>query len=262
MHSSKRRRVPRAALAIPLFYLTLPHQQIAARPVLAQEEAPTQSGAARLDALLDAQREGGLDALFLQLDRLRPAAVSAADKAASLAEVPFVTEQGGGRKKCDRGMARLLRVAGPALGLHARAGVTELALFDHPDPIALSEAGVIIAVSTTLLSTADSDAALAGVIAHEIAHEYVAMEQWAARRANDFETLRKVELFCDGVAAATLLKLGLDPAEYARALESFANFSPAAAEMNSGRHQTPSPAERLAHIGLVSGHLRNARGGI
>ena len=67
--------------------------------------------------------------------------------------------------------------------------------------------------------------------------------------------LRELELFCDAVAAASLIALGLDPARYAAILERAVNFSPESAMLNNGERQMPTIALRLRDIGEITAQL-------
>jgi hypothetical protein len=64
-----------------------------------------------------------------------------------------------------------------------------------------------------------SEAELRGIVAHELAHEYLWKERDRAREEKDESSLREIELFCDVVAATTLKSIGDDPSCYGRVLE-------------------------------------------
>ena len=49
---------------------------------------------------------------------------------------------------------------------------------------------------------------LQALVAHEIGHEYVWEEYEDARKRNDWRRVRELELFCDGVAVQTLVRIG------------------------------------------------------
>lgn len=107
----------------------------------------------------------------------------------------------------------------------------------------------MIAISTEVLKiVGPDDAALAGIIAHESAHEYVAMQFLSAVQAHDLEKLRELELFCDAVAVVVLLDLGLDPSRYAQVVSRTANHSKAAAILNDGSNSHPAVGARLRVI--------------
>jgi hypothetical protein len=64
-----------------------------------------------------------------------------------------------------------------------------------------------------------SDEEMRGIVAHELAHEYVWDERVKAKAAKDGKLMRECELFCDAVAAFTLKEIGDDPASYGRIIE-------------------------------------------
>ncbi len=64
-----------------------------------------------------------------------------------------------------------------------------------------------------------SDEEIRGVVAHELAHEYVWDERVKAKAEKDGKLMRECELFCDAVAAFTLKEIGDEPASYGRILE-------------------------------------------
>jgi predicted Zn-dependent protease len=117
---------------------------------------------------------------------------------------------------------------------------------------------VVLVISTEVLKIVGSDdAALIGLVAHELAHEYVAMQMLSALRSGDLSRIRELELFCDAVATVVLFNLGLDPAHYARVLRRIATHSQAAAALNDGSNSHPAIAARLKVISDVSDLLRS-----
>jgi predicted Zn-dependent protease len=87
---------------------------------------------------------------------------------------------------------------------------------EHPKAFVVMGAALII---TTKLMLITSEAELRGIVAHELAHEYLGEERKLASESKDDDRLREIELFCDAVAALTLNSLGDDPACYERALK-------------------------------------------
>jgi hypothetical protein len=62
------------------------------------------------------------------------------------------------------------------------------------------------------------DEEIRGIVAHELAHEYVWDERSRAKEDKNGKLMRELELFCDVVAAFTLKEIGDDPASYGRIL--------------------------------------------
>lgn len=94
-------------------------------------------------------------------------------------------------------------------------------------------------------------------MAHELAHEYVAMDLLQATQSGNLGRIRELELFCDAVAAVVLLDLKLDPGAYARALRRIANHSKESAKLNNGENSHPAVHARLRLISDISALFRN-----
>jgi Zn-dependent protease with chaperone function len=195
-----------------------------------------------------------LAAINSSLASMRPEAVSESDKKKLLEELPLVTaaNRGSDRKRLEHLGARLQG----ALKLHDRAGIVEIIVFNDPRPIVYSKPGVVVVLSTEVLEIVeDDDAALVGVVAHELAHEYVAMPMLYALRARDNLKIRELELFCDAVAVVTLFSLQMDPNSYSKALERICRHSQAVTTLNDGSSSHPSLDARLKLIAEIQALL-------
>ncbi len=105
----------------------------------------------------------------------------------------------------------------PVLAYHQRAQMPIIVVFsDQPQAILVDSVALVI---TTRLMNIASAAEIRGIVAHELAHEYIRDEHKRARAAKNGKLLREGELFCDAVAAFTLKEIGDDPASYGRILE-------------------------------------------
>jgi hypothetical protein len=105
----------------------------------------------------------------------------------------------------------------PALDYHGRGQMPIYILWsDQPKAYLVARAVIII---TTRLMISASDEEIRGVVAHELAHEYVWDERALAQETKNGKLMRECELFCDAVAAFTLREIGDDPASYGRILE-------------------------------------------
>src|SRR5262245_16447009 len=181
------------------------------------------------------------------LASMRPEAVSESDKKTLLENLPLVTATNrvSDRKQLEHLVARLQGT----LKLHDRAGIVEIIVFNDRRPIIYNKPGVVIVLSSEVLKiVGDDDAALVGVVAHELAHEYVAMPMLHALRAGDNVKIRELELFCDAVAVVTILSLQMNPNPYSKALERICKHSQAAASLNDGSSTHPSVDARLKLI--------------
>jgi hypothetical protein len=188
------------------------------------------------------------------LASIRPEPFNESDRKKLLEDLPFVTAANRitERKQLEHLGARLQN----ALKLHGRAGIVELIVFNDPRPIVFNKPGVVVALSTEVLKiVGGDDAALVGVVAHELAHEYVAMPMLYALRAGDNERIRELELFCDAVAVVTLLSLQMNPTSYSEALDRICRHSQAAAYLNDGSGSHPSLGVRLKLIAGIKALL-------
>jgi Zn-dependent protease with chaperone function len=185
------------------------------------------------------------------LASMRPEAISESDKKKLLENLPLVTAANrvSDRKRLEHLVARLQ----VTLKLHDRAGIVEIIVFNDPRPIVFNKPGVVIVLSTEVLKiVGGDDAALAGVVAHELAHEYVAMPMLYALRATNDVKIQELELFCDAVAVVTLLSLHMNPNSYSKALAKICRHSQAAVSLNDGFSSHPSLDARLKLIAEIT----------
>jgi len=111
----------------------------------------------------------------------------------------------------------------------------------QPGPVLINEI-----IKTTKLMLITSEAELRGIVAHELAHEYLWEERERAFSEKDESLLREIELFCDAVAAITLKEIGDDPAHLARALERMTYIGITAGNVTRSETKThPSLGARL-----------------
>jgi Zn-dependent protease with chaperone function len=187
----------------------------------------------------------------LLLAAMRPAPVSGADKSLLMRDLPLVADSN--KVEGQHQLGRLYARLDPVLKLCGRYGVVDLIVFRNSQPIVYSKPGVVLVISTEVLKiVGNDDAALAGIVAHELAHEYVALQMLGAIRSRDLSKIRELELFCDAVAVVVLLDLGLDPTHYAKALQRIATHSQAATILNDGSNSHPEIEARLKVISDIS----------
>ena len=183
----------------------------------------------------------------LALAIMRPEPVSESDKVILTRVLPVLTDRN--RVVDARQLALLSARTEATLRFCQRYGVVDLILFRHSEPIVFSKPGVVLGIATELLKiVGDDDAALAGIVAHELAHEYIALQMLVAIRAGDLSKMRELELFCDAVAVIVLLDLGLDPVHYSRALNRIARHSRASTALNNGSSTHPAIEQRMQVI--------------
>ena len=104
----------------------------------------------------------------------------------------------------------------PVLAYHERSRMPIVVLRSEQHKAYLVERAVII-ITTRMMMIA-SDEEIRGVVAHELAHEYLWEESVKSLKDKNWELRRECELFCDAVAAFTLKEIGADPASYGRIL--------------------------------------------
>jgi len=185
------------------------------------------------------------------LDRLRPEPVNQFDKTLLIQNLPSLIVQH--RVNQNSQLRKLHQRLATTLKVYNRDGIVDLIIFRHSEPIVISNPGVVLAFSSEILRViGDDDAALIGVAAHELAHEYVALEFLQAIQGNNLSRMRELELFCDAIAVVVLIILRLDPSHYARALRHIATYTNTAAELNDGTKSHPAIEVRLVVISHIS----------
>ncbi len=105
----------------------------------------------------------------------------------------------------------------PVLAYHERGKLPVYVLCSEQPKAYFVVRAVVIITTGLLYKHTDED--IRGIVAHELAHEYVWDEGIKAKKEEDGKLMREIELFCDAVAAFTLKEIGGDPASYARVLE-------------------------------------------
>jgi Zn-dependent protease with chaperone function len=140
---------------------------------------------------------------------------------------------------------RLKAALQPVLAYHDRDGKLPIYVLrsEQPKAFVACRAALII---TTKLMLITSEAEIRGIVAHELAHEYLWEERDRAFEEKDESLLREIELFCDAVAAITLKEIGDDPACYAEALKRMTYIGITAGNVTRSQTKThPSLDERV-----------------
>lgn len=213
-------------------------------PVLSSEEA-----AAVADVVTQFKNHSLSDCVAL-MDRLRPEAVSKEDKLA-LKAAGFPLVDSNTEITNSLVLKELYKRTQSVLEFHHRAGIVEFIAFRNSDPVLMSKPGAFIAISTRAIELTKNDDALSGVTAHELSHEYFAMQFLDAYNTHNLEKHRKIELLCDAFATVTLIKLKKDPQQYAVALSAIVHNSQSSERLNDGTHEMPTLEARLQVISQV-----------
>ena len=135
--------------------------------------------------------------------------------------------------------------------LHNQARIFEYLLFKKYEPIVITKFGAYIAISSRLLKLVKEGEGRAGIMSHELSHEYFQIKFIEALNSRDCATLRKIELFCDVLAAVTMIKLKMNPDNYAEALQKIVHNSKESEELNDGTQSMPSLDARLKVISAI-----------
>jgi hypothetical protein len=95
----------------------------------------------------------------------------------------------------------------------------------------------------TLLSSEE----LQALVAHEIAHEYVWQQYANARTRRDAKRLRELELVCDAIAMATLIRLDVPPERLEPATEKVFSYNRErlGEALNTGSYPSPLARKQL-----------------
>jgi Zn-dependent protease with chaperone function len=222
-----------------------------------QPKAAMSQSDAEVEYILKQVRNKTLDDCFKMMERWRPQAVTPAEKAALLkdgfvlinkktgAEAALTFEKDPGK------LAELYRQTKGVLEVHNRAGIVEYLLFKNDEPIVMTKVGAYIAISSRLLKLVNEGEGRAGIMSHELSHEYFQIKFIEALNSRDCATLRKIELFCDVLAAVTMMKLKMNPDNYAEALQKIVHNSKESEELNDGTQTMPSLAARLKVISAI-----------
>jgi predicted Zn-dependent protease len=117
-------------------------------------------------------------------------------------------------ERVERLKAALQRV----LTYHKRDGKLPIFVVRSEQPKAFVACRAVLIITTKLMLIT-SEAELRGIVAHELAHEYLWEERERAFNEKDESLLREIELFCDAVAAITLKEIGDNPVLFSQALE-------------------------------------------
>lgn len=201
--------------------------------------------------VLNQFRDKSLEDCVQYMDRLRPKAPTAEEKTI-LRAYGFDLINKDTEIKNPALLDGLYRKTQKVLEFHHRAGIVEYLLFKNRDPVLMTKAGAFIAISNRALKIVKDDEALAGIIAHELSHEYFALQFLRAHSNRDYETLRIIELMCDALTTITMLKLQMTPNSYSVALQRIIRHSKASEQLNDGTGEMPSLEARLHVISTLT----------
>lgn len=181
------------------------------------------------------------------LGSVRPSAVSVADRDAERARLP---REGALQPERDE-RARLVALT-EILQYHERTEIVVVTVIDVPQAFVGLHARSILLISRPamrLLSAVE----LQALVAHEMGHDYFWNDYQQARERRDLRALREVELKCDGIAALTLVALGIVPTALMSAERKVRRFNETIdAVANADAYPSSSERERFIRAVIVS----------
>jgi Zn-dependent protease with chaperone function len=100
---------------------------------------------------------------------------------------------------------------------------------------------------------------LQALVAHEVGHEYFWDEYAGARRDNSRSSLRRLELLCDGFAAITLERAGVNPKRLTSALEKIVRYNRDRLGVALNEEDYPAGSQRRRFVGRLVEWLGRSR---
>ncbi|MGH9837235.1 MAG: hypothetical protein ACREEM_00450 [Blastocatellia bacterium] len=173
------------------------------------------------------------------LKRVRLPKISQAFKAEALARIAK-----GEEVKVSERMKGKLAALDPILRYHERDSVVEIRVISAREAFVGLQGRAVLLISEPALNLLPA-AELQAVVAHELGHEYFWGELMEARQRKDRETIREIELRCDGIAAIALRRLGLDPMRLVSAITTIRLFNARVVSTDPLYHPTSEERSRL-----------------
>ena len=169
----------------------------------------------------------------------RPSPISLDERNRAIASLP---RDGGLRPSADENV-KLSRLT-PILAFHQRTFVVTQVI-DVAQAFVGLHARSVLLISRRALQLLSS-AELQAIVAHEMGHDYFWEEYQRANERHDTRLSSEVELKCDGLAALTLIELGLSPRDLINAARKLTRFNEKlGAAANADAYPSPSERERF-----------------
>lgn len=182
------------------------------------------------------------------LKRVRLPTVSKAFKAQVLTQITK-----GKEVQVSNRMQEALASLTPILNYHERDSAIEIRVIGARELYIGLQGRAVLLISEKALNLLPVDE-LQAVVAHELGHEYFWGELMEARQQKKRELIHEIELRCDGIAAITLRRLGLDPAKLVSALDRIRLLN--ARIVSTDRFYHPEPDERSRLINAMDELIR------
>jgi hypothetical protein len=179
------------------------------------------------------------------LGSVRPSPVSVAARDAERARLPPDGALQPGRDE----RARLVTLT-EILQYHERTDIV-VTVIDVPQAFVGLHARSILLISRQAMRLV-SAVELQALVAHEMGHDYFWSDYQQARERRDLRALREVELKCDGIAALTMVALGLAPTALTSAERKVRRFNERiSAVANADAYPSSSERERFIRAVIV-----------
>lgn len=117
----------------------------------------------------------------------------------------------------SNGMESKLAALAPLLAYHEREPAIEIRVLGVRELYIGLQGRAVLLISEKALKLLPLEE-LQATVAHELGHEYFWGELMDARRQQQRDVMREIELRCDGIAVITLHRLGLDPTKLLTAI--------------------------------------------
>ena len=196
-----------------------------------------------VDRVLESLLRTDANTFWAHLVESRPTPVTAEFKGAARRELPQKGEITNLKRSAKQKLVGIEKI----LQMHGRKDAYDIMVIDGPDAFVGLYARSVVLISLPALDHLNQEE-LQAAIAHEAGHEYVWSEFEEARRRDDFDRLKELELLCDAVAVITLQRAGLNPHSMVSCFEALLQY----ARDRSGPHPNESryiaPAARKTFI--------------
>jgi len=192
--------------------------------------------------------------IFELFDSVRPTPVSEAERGRILTMLP--TE--GDMRDLNTAQLRKLASVQRVLELHRRETVYVVKVVELPQGAVALHARAVVLVSEPALDLLDAEE-LQALVAHEVGHEYFWGEYARARRDNSRSSLRRLELLCDGFAAITLERAGVNPKRLTSALEKIVRYNRDRLGVALNEEDYPAGSQRRRFVGRLVEWLGRSR---
>jgi hypothetical protein len=175
---------------------------------------------------------------------VRPAPLAAPDRARVRATLPRAGDLVPSPAEQEQ-----LRAIEAVLVYHQRHHVFDIKLIDVPQAFVGLHGRAVLLISRPAMSLV-SVAELQALVAHEVGHDFLWNEFEMTQRRRDRHARHLLEMQCDGIAALTLVALGLDPTRLTEAVKKLVWFNRRLGAV-ANTQDYPSLRDREAFVALL-----------